>query len=69
MTKKNCAILVPAYQGVSAATEEGLRELEKRGYAIRRGMGCSAVDQARNTLAAMVLTEGFDELLWVDSGW
>jgi len=61
-----CAILVPQFGAVSARCEEGLRELERRGYSIRRGRGFSAIDQGRNQMASAALVDGFEETMWVD---
>lgn len=64
---ESCAVLVPISRYVEPECEESLRALERRGYAIRKLHGCSAVDAARNTLATRALDEGFDETLWVDA--
>jgi hypothetical protein len=47
--------------------ERSLRELEARGYEVRRVLGYSAIDLARCQIATDALADGFDELLWVDS--
>ena len=57
----NCVILVLAVGPLAPKCEDGLRELEKRGYPIRRGRGFSAIDQGRNQMASEALHDGFDE--------
>ena len=42
-------------------------ELSRRGYAIRKAYGGSAIDRVRNQLATDALAEGFDETFWIDS--
>jgi hypothetical protein len=59
-------ILVPAFQPPAAKCEEGLRELERRGYLVRRVRGFSAIDQGRNEMAAAALRDGFAETMWID---
>lgn len=62
-----CVILVPAGKNIEPACEESLRNLEGRGYAVRRVFGYSAIDQARSQMATDALCEGFEELMWIDS--
>jgi hypothetical protein len=63
----SCVILVPVGGYVEPGCEEGLRELERRGYPVWRVRGYSAVDAARNQMATDTLAQGFEELLWIDS--
>jgi hypothetical protein len=62
-----CAVLVPIGGSVVPACEEALAELERRGYAVRRVRGYSAIDQGRNQMATDALADGFDETMWIDS--
>jgi hypothetical protein len=62
-----CVILVPAFAPPSAKCDEGLRELEKRGYPVRRVRGFSAIDQGRNQMASEALNDGFAETMWIDT--
>jgi hypothetical protein len=62
-----CVVLVPAISHVETPCELALRELEHRGYVVRRVFGISAIDQARNEMASDALRDGFDETLWIDS--
>jgi hypothetical protein len=62
-----CVILVPAFGTLVPKCEEGLRELERRGYPVRRVRGFSAVDQGRNVMAADALHDGFAETMWIDT--
>ena len=41
--------------------------MERRGYAVWRVRGYSAVDAARNQMATDAIAQGFDELIWIDS--
>jgi hypothetical protein len=63
----SCVILVPAFSPPVGKCEEGLRELERRGYPIRRARGFSAIDQGRNQMASDALNEGFAETMWIDT--
>lgn len=67
MSRSKCVVLVPAAHHVEPACEDGLRELERRGYPVRRVVGYSAVDVARNQMASDALAEGFEELMWIDA--
>ena len=62
-----CIVLVPTARYIEPECERGLRELEKRGYVVRRVLGFSAIDLARCVLATEALAEGFDELMWIDA--
>ena len=62
-----CVVLVPVGGAIEAGCDDALRELERRGYAVRRVRGYSAVDAARNQMATDALAAGFDELMWIDS--
>lgn len=63
----SCVVLVLSLGPLAARCEEGLRELERRGYPIRRGRGFSAIDQGRNQMASDALHDGFDETMWIDA--
>jgi hypothetical protein len=60
-------VLVPVYGRIEPACEAGLRELEARGYPVRRVYGYSAIDQARSAIATAALDDGFAELMWIDA--
>jgi hypothetical protein len=62
-----CIILVPVGSAIDPGCEDALRELERRGYAVWRVRGYSAIDAARNQMASDALAQGFDELMWIDS--
>ena len=62
-----CVILVPVQSHIEAQCEDGLRELERRGYEVWRIRGFAAIDQARNRLAYQALERGFEETFWIDS--
>ena len=62
-----CVVLVPLGAYLDPGCEEALNELERRGYCVRRVRGHSAIDYVRNQMATDALTDGFDELVWVDS--
>jgi hypothetical protein len=55
-----CVILVPFATHIHPACEEGLRDLERRGYYVRRVGGCAAIDQGRSQMATDALAAGFD---------
>ena len=62
-----CVILVPAFGQPTGKCDAGLRQLEKKGYPVRRVRGFSAVDQGRNQMASDALNEGFAETIWIDT--
>jgi len=62
-----CVILVPAHQYIEPLTDLSLRQLESRGYRVRRLYGYASPDRARNRLATEAINEGFEELMWVDA--
>lgn len=64
---RRCVVLVPYGGPILPDCEEGLRELERRGYPVRRVGGYAAIDQGRNQMATDALVEGFEETLWIDS--
>ncbi|HTU92002.1 MAG TPA: hypothetical protein VMF69_18105 [Gemmataceae bacterium] len=62
-----CVVLVPVGGGIDPGCDEGLCELERRGYAVRRVRGYSAIDAARNQMASDALSQGYAELMWIDA--
>jgi hypothetical protein len=64
---KSCVILVPFSGFIHHECDEALKELERRGYQVRRVGGCAAIDQGRNQMASDALRDGFEETLWIDS--
>ena len=67
MSERRCAILVPVSDHIEPECERTLGELARRGYAVRRMTGHSAIDLARSMMASDALAEGFDELVWIDA--
>lgn len=63
----NCVILVPVGGSIESSCEDSLRELERRGYEVRRVRGFAQIDMARNVIATSALASGFDETMWIDS--
>jgi hypothetical protein len=61
----HCAILVPSTPSVNSRCEAGLRELERRGYELRRGDETRSFDAQCNQLATTALTDGFLETMWI----
>jgi len=64
---RRCVVLVPFVGSIVPECEAGLRELERRGYPVRRVGGYAAIDQGRNQMATDALAEGFEETFWIDS--
>jgi hypothetical protein len=67
MDPSKCVILMPVGGRIEPQTDDALRALAGRGYAVRRVHGYSAIDQARNQIATDALRDGFAELMWIDS--
>ena len=64
---RRCVVLVPFSGFIHQDCENSLKELERRGYQVRRVAGYAAIDQGRNQMATDALLDGFDETLWIDS--
>ena len=64
---RRCVVLVPYATHVEPACDQGLRQLEARGYEVRRYPSSAAVDRTRCDMASAALAEGADELMWIDS--
>lgn len=62
-----CVVLVPTFSHIEPACERALRELENRGYVVRRQFGFSQIDYGRNVMATAALNDGFEQLLWIDA--
>src|SRR5579885_3317312 len=62
-TTSRCVVLGPVGGPIDPGCEDGLRELERRGYVVWRVRGYSAIDAARNQMASDALAQGFDELM------
>jgi hypothetical protein len=62
-----CVVLVPVGSAIDPGCDDGLRELERRGYPVWRVRGYAAIDAARNQMASDALAQGFSELMWIDS--
>jgi hypothetical protein len=63
----SCVVLVPYLDHIEPQCEEGLRVLEARGYAVRRWASSAAIDRARSEIATRALSDGYEELMWIDS--
>lgn len=66
-TRSNCAILVPAAYFIDPNCETGLKELEKRGYFVKKCIGSIAIDKIRCQMAEDAFLAGFKETFWIDS--
>lgn len=64
---RRCVVLVPFASAIAPACEAALRELERRGYEVRRASGCDSDDLLRSRMATAALLDGYDELMWVGS--
>ena len=67
LVPSRCVILVPHSGMIHGECDAALRELERRGYEVRRISGYAAIDQGRNQIATDALRDGFEETLWIDS--
>lgn len=61
-----CVVLVPVGGAIDPGCDDGLYELERRGYQVWRVRGYAAIDAARNQMASDALAQGFHELMWID---
>lgn len=67
MDPRRCVILVPFTGFIHPECDSALKELERRGYQVRRVGGFAAIDQGRNQMSTDALVHGFDETMWIDS--
>lgn len=67
MDPRRCVILVPFAGQIYPHCERALKELERRGYPVRRVGGYAAIDQGRNQMATDVLMANFEETMWIDA--
>jgi hypothetical protein len=65
--RNRCIVLVPHRENIDSACEKSLRGLEALGYPVRRSDASAAIDRTRSEMATQALTEGYEELLWIDS--
>lgn len=63
---EECVVLVPVRDVIERECEAGLKELERKGYAVWRIFDSGSIDQVRNQLATQALAEGFTETMWID---
>ena len=64
---RRCVVLVPFSTHILPGCEQGLIELQRRGYEVWRVGGCSAIDIGRSEMATKALEAGFEETFWIDS--
>lgn len=64
---RRCVVLVPYTTHIVPDCEKSLKELEQRGYPVRRVRGYAAIDQGRNQMATDALVQGFEETMWIDA--
>jgi hypothetical protein len=64
---RKAVVLVPYLTHIEPACERGLRDLERKGYEVRRYPSSAAIDRSRCDVATAALGEGHDELIWIDS--
>lgn len=67
MDPRRCVILVPFTGFIHQECDSALKELERRGYQVRRVGGFAAIDQGRNQMSTDALMDGFEETMWIDS--
>lgn len=67
MDPRRCVVLVPYTGSIEPDCDEALKELERRGYPVRRVRGFAAIDQGRNQLATDAMLDGFEETMWIDA--
>lgn len=63
----SCVVLVLVGSPVLPECEAGLRDLERRGYEVRRVGGFANVDIGRSKVASDAMADGFDETMWIDA--
>ncbi|MEJ7639852.1 MAG: hypothetical protein WKF75_18245 [Singulisphaera sp.] len=65
--RTKAAVLVPYFDGIDQECEQGLHQLEQAGIRVVRRGGSSAIDVARNVLAAEALHDAAEAMLFIDS--
>jgi predicted O-methyltransferase YrrM len=64
---RRCVVLVPFSGFIHQECDAGLKELERRGYPVRRVGGYANIDVGRSQMVTDALRDGFDETFWIDS--
>ncbi len=67
MDPRRCVVLVLFNTQIISRCESALRELERRGYEVRRVGGYAAIDQGRNQVSTDALLDGYEETMWIDA--
>ncbi len=67
MNPEKCPILVPTNSYIEPHCEQGLHELEDRGYPVVRTFGASSIDLCRSLMATQVLRDDYEEMFFIDS--
>lgn len=62
-----CIILMPIKDYPEIQTDGLMIELRNRGYAVKMLYNCMYLDKSRSYLATKALSDGYDELMWIDS--
>lgn len=65
--ERQTVVLVPFQGAILPECEQGLRDLEARGYAVQRQGGYANVDMVRSQMATDALAAGYQWLMWIDS--
>jgi hypothetical protein len=64
---RRCVVLVPFSGFIHQECEDGLKELERRGYPLRRVGGYANIDVGRSQMVTDAMRDGFEETMWIDS--
>ena len=64
---RRCIVLVPFSGFIHPECEAGLKELERRGYPLRRVGGYANIDVGRSQMVTDAMRDGFEETMWIDS--
>lgn len=67
LNRSRCIVIVPVYSTIDPACEQSLQLLEAQGYRVWRLDGGAAIDVARCRMATSALSQGYDEVMWIDS--
>jgi hypothetical protein len=67
MKPNDCVILVPFATYIAPGCEQGLIELQGRGYEVWRVGGYANIDIGRSEIVTKALAAGYEETFWIDS--
>lgn len=64
---RKCIILMPVGSNIERPTEASIMMLKDRGYSVMIRYDVSDINKTRSYMATKALSDGYEELMWIDS--